>query len=100
MLLAGRLTALAALLGPAVLAVLLLVRPELGAPSTGEVRPIDLAALLMLLAMLATWVGAIWHWATHHPPGGGRTRWGLIVVLGFTIGATAYWFVGTREGVA
>ena len=100
MILIGRVTALAALLGPAVLAALLLLRPELGGPSTGAVRPIDVAALLMLIAMLFTWIGAIWHWATHHPAGGARTRWGLIVVLGFTIGATAYWFVGTREGVA
>lgn len=45
------------------------------------------------LMMVVTWFLAIWHWGTRYPADRpGKNVWGLVAVLGFVLGAGAYWF--------
>jgi drug/metabolite transporter (DMT)-like permease len=92
----GRFSALVTVLGTIGLVVALMLSPELGRPAASSIRLIDYVGALVALSFPVTWLTAIWHWGTRMPPYPGKGSWGVAVVLGFVLGAAAYWFWGVR----
>lgn len=94
----GRITAVLAVPGTALLFVLLWLWPELGQGGDASIRWIDWYGVTVAASMALTWLLAIWHWGTRFPPGPSKGTWGFAVVFGFVVGAAAYWTVAARRG--
>ena len=93
----GRVTAIIAVPGTALLFLLLFAWPELGQPETAAVRWIDVLGAAAAFSTVTTWLLAIWHWGARYPPGPSKSSWGFAVVFGFVLGAAAYWTFGVNR---
>lgn len=91
----GRISGLAGTLGAVGMFVLF------GLGYTGSLGPpnmIDTAGALVAGSMFFSWGLALWHWGVRYPADRpGRGMWGVFVIIGFVIGATAYWFFAAEK---
>lgn len=90
----GRITGLVGTLG-AVAMFGLLGLGYTGSPGLPNV--IDVAGAGVAGSMFLCWGLALWHWGARYPTDRpGRGVWGAVVILGFVLGATAYWLAGAK----
>ncbi len=93
----GRLTGVIGTLGGLVLFALL------GAGVEGSVNApgaMDVVGAIVALSMFLSWFIAIWHWGRYYPAEGqGKGTWGVVVIMGFFLGATAYWFLKAHRSI-
>lgn len=74
--------------------VLFTVLATVGEGGTVLSNVLGVTGALVAFSMFAAWLLAIWHWGSRYPSGRpGKGFWGLVVVCGFVLGATAYWFI-------
>lgn len=88
----GRITSAIAVLGTIVLYATLLTWPELGQPAESGVRLVNIIGSAVVISMPVGWVMGILHWGSNSALGERKRTWGLIVILGFILGATLYFY--------